>query len=320
MVSGRRRPTPVEQLLLRERDKWYRDAMRKLTPRPVSTFSIVVRDPETGDLGIATASKFLAVGAVVPYAAAGVGAVATQAHANTSFGPRAIAGLRSNIPLAQIHAAFEATDHDHPVRQYGMVDAGGNSLSFTGNECLDWAGGRKGEGYAVQGNLLAGPQVVEEAVAGYEMAHDQRFPERLLAALRAGDEAGGDRRGRQSAALLVVRENGGYGGFNDRLIDLRADDHDRPVGELERLLDIHRLYFDPPREEDVLAIEGDVLVRVQDVLVRSGYLSAARQVWDEESATALGRLAGTENLEERLFDDARIDRIALEYLEGKAGA
>lgn len=283
--------------------------------KPVSTFSIVARDPHTGDLGVATASKFLAVGAVVPYAVAEVGAVATQSFANTSYGPRTIAALQNNILLKFVHQAFEETDPEHAMRQYGLVDADGNTLTFTGADCHPWAGGKTGEGYAAQGNLLTGPEVIERLAEAFEGSREP-FPERLLAALLAGDEAGGDKRGRQSAALLVVREGGGYGGGNDRYLDLRVDDHPDPVPELRRLLGLQRLFFEPPNEGDGLEIRGDVATRLHHILVASGYLEDAG-TWDEASEAALRRLAGVENLEERMLERGRVDRVVLEHLEGK---
>lgn len=206
----------------------------------VSTFSLVARDAETGDLGIAVASKFLAVGAVVPYAVADIGAVATQSYANTSYGPRVIAALRVGVPLELVHEAFTATDPDHAKRQYGLVDAAGRSVTFTGSECQAWAGGVAGQGFAAQGNLLAGPQVIDAMVEAYASAEGP-LPERLMSALVSGEAAGGDRRGRQAAALLVVRADAGYGGMNDRYVDLRVDDDDAPTRRLQRLLELFRL-------------------------------------------------------------------------------
>ncbi|HKI56563.1 MAG TPA: DUF1028 domain-containing protein [Trueperaceae bacterium] len=279
----------------------------------VSTFSIVARDAATGDLGIAVASKFLAVGAVVPFAEADVGALATQSYANTGYGPRALAALRAGVPIDLIHEAFVATDDQHAMRQYGLVDAAGRSLSFTGDACHPWAGGVAREGVAAQGNLLAGPEVVGALIDTF-VAGTGSLAERLLAALAAGDAAGGDRRGRQGAALLVVRAGGGYGGFNDRYIDLRVDDDPRPVARLGALLGLHRLYFERPAEEDLVPLEGDTLARVTAVLQRAGKLPAGAG-WDARALRALKDLGGVENLEERLQHDDRIDRLALEHLE-----
>ena len=280
--------------------------------RAVHTFSIVARDAETGDLGVATASKFLAVGAVVPFAAAEVGAVATQSYANTSYGPRVIEALLAGIPLGLVDQALQATDEGIAQRQYGIVDADGEAVSFTGGCCHPWAGGVAKPGLAAQGNLLAGPEVIDALVAGYE-DHVGPFPECLLAGLLAADRAGGDRRGRQSAALVVVRSEGGYGGFNDRYIDLRVDDDPDPVPRLEGLLSLQRLYFERPRPEDVVAIEGEVEARLLAVLRAAG--RDAGEAWGETARTELRAVAGVENLEERIVDGDRVDRAVLAHLE-----
>ena len=284
--------------------------------QPVSTFSIVALDAASGDLGVATASKFLAVGGVVPFAEAGLGAVATQSYANTTFGPRTIMALRGGISLELIHQAFAESDAQHDERQYGLVDYRGHALTFTGSACHPWAGGRTGEGYAAQGNLLTGPEVVDALCDTFERTEGP-LSERLLAALAAADAAGGDKRGRQSAALLVVREAGGYGGFNDRYIDLRVDDHPAPVGELARLLELRQLYFERPGERDLLEIDAALAGRLQRVLVKAGRLPAVTNGWDDASEAALRELAGTENLEERLVEPGRVDKVVLGYLERK---
>lgn len=203
----------------------------------VATFSVVAFDADTGDLGVAVQSKFFAVGRVVPFAAAGVGAIATQAYANTTFGPRGLRLLRQGTGPQAVIDRLLADDPGRDGRQLGLVDAAGNTASFTGEGCLPWSGGRSGEGYTVQGNLLAGPEVVEAMAEAFE-AGSGDLASRLVAALAAGQAAGGDVRGRQSAALLVVREGAGYGGFDDRYIDLRVDDHETPIRELQRLLDV----------------------------------------------------------------------------------
>ena len=204
----------------------------------VSTFSIVGFDPETGDLGVAVQSKFFAVGRVVPFAAAGVGAVATQSYANTTYGPRGLEMLREGRSPEEVVETLLSDDDGRAQRQVGIVDATGATANFTGDACLSWAGDRSGANYTVQGNILAGPQVVDAMASTFESA-DGDLATRLLAALAAGQAAGGDARGRQSAALLVVREGAGYGGYDDRYIDLRVEDHETPIEELARLLDIH---------------------------------------------------------------------------------
>ena len=206
-----------------------------LTSPTSGTFSIVAFDPKTGDLGVAVASRVLAVGAVVPYAQAGVGAIATQAFANTTYGPKGLALLRKGLTPEQVLKRLLAEDKDREHRQVGIVDAKGRAAAFTGKKCLPWAGHLVGKGYAVQGNILAGEQVVKAMAQAFENTKGE-LAERLMAALEAGESAGGDARGKQSAALLVVRKGGGYGGFDDRYIDLRVDDHPEPVKELRRLL------------------------------------------------------------------------------------
>lgn len=284
-----------------------------------STFSVVGYDPETGDLGIAVASKFLAVGAVVPWARAGAGAVATQSYANTSFGPRGLELMASGVPAGEALARLLEGDPDRALRQVGMVDAQGRAATYTGEGCHPWAGGRTGPGYAVQGNLLTGPEVVDAMAAAFERARGP-LAERLLAALRAGDEAGGDRRGRQSAALLVVRERGGYGGFNDRYVDLRVDDHERPVEELQRLYGIWRLYFLPSPGVRRLPLQGDLLREVQEIMRALGhYRGPAHGIWDAQTRRAYAALIGDENFEERIPPDADwIDEEVLAYLRAKA--
>ena len=221
------------------------------------TFSIVARDPETGDLGIAIASRALAVGAVAPFARAGVGAISTQAMPNVTYGPDGLARLAGGEDAEAVLAALVAADRQGAFRQAGIVDAVGRAATYTGANCLDWAGGRTGAGVAVQGNILVGPAVVDDMLAAYEIAQGT-FPRRLLAALRAGDQAGGDSRGRQSAALLVVREKGGIGGLDDRWIDLRVDDHTDPCTELGRLLALHEKQSNLLDPDNLVAIGSAV--------------------------------------------------------------
>ena len=283
--------------------------------KPFNTFSIVARDPQTGDFGVAVASKFLAVGSAVAYAEANIGAVATQSYSNTTYGPRTLAALKANMTLESIHQAFAATDDNHALRQYGLLDSNGNSLTFTGEGCFPWAGGLSKPNLAIQGNLLAGPQVVETMLKTYEDS-TASFSKRLLAALLAGDEAGGDMRGKQSAALLVVKERGGYGGFDDCYIDLRVDDHALPIPELMRLLELRNLYFEKPTAENTLPIKEDIAQRLTRVLLHSGFLKASAP-WGQISEKALRDLAGVENLENRMLEAGLIDKVVLDYLEQK---
>ncbi len=292
---------------------------RTSPPGPlVATFSIVARDPATNDLGVAVASKFLAVGAYVPTAVAGVGAVATQAHVNTTFGFRAIDLMRAGSTPTSCVDTFRDQDDNFDVRQFGIVAADGASATYTGRGCHAWAGGVAGPNFAAQGNILTGPDVVDALV---KVIADESlpFPERLLTALSAADEAGGDRRGRQSASLLVVGEGKGYAGLTDRWIDLRVDDHPTPVTELGRLLELHRIYLDkpsaPPRE-----LSGDDISQLQAVLQRNDYLDRVPSgTWDEVTQKALESLFGVENLEERWLTGPRMDPVAWDHIQKKLG-
>lgn len=214
-------------------------------PPPVATFSIVAVDPATGEIGVAVQSKIVGVGAVVPFAKAGVGAIATQAYANVGYGPLGLMAMEAGMSPQETVALLTREDPLRAMRQVGLVSADGGSASFTGDECMDWAGGITGENFAVQGNILTGKEVVT-AMAGAFTASGGVLAERLLAALHAGQEAGGDSRGRQSAALLIVREGWGYGGLNDRFRDIRVDEHETPIRELERVYEMHRKLFPRP--------------------------------------------------------------------------
>lgn len=205
--------------------------------KPLSTYSIVAYDPETGDLGIGVQSAFLAVGAVAPFAAAGVGAIATQSYANTTYGPHGLALLKEDVPVQQIVKRLTEDDDRADFRQLGIVNARGEAAAFTGDGCHEWAGHIVGENFACQGNILVDEKTVQ-AMADSFTSSTGPLTRRLVAALAAAQEAGGDRRGQQSAALLVVREGAGYGGFDDKYCDLRVDDHPKPVDELERLLTV----------------------------------------------------------------------------------
>jgi uncharacterized Ntn-hydrolase superfamily protein len=213
---------------------------------PVATFSIAAFDPETKELGVAVQSKFIAVGAVVPWARAGVGAVATQAFANTTFGPRGLELLEKGVPPDEALVRLLEADRGRERRQVGLVNARGESATFTGSQCNAWAGGIAGENYCVQGNILAGEEVVKAMEKGFRQAGGD-LGDRLIAALQAGQDAGGDARGKQSAALLVVREGWGYAGLNDRYRDVRVDDHVEPIVELKRVYELHRRIFPPPK-------------------------------------------------------------------------
>src|SRR5215211_6485774 len=244
--------------------------MQKVT-KIIATFSIVGFDPETDSLGVAVQSKFLAVGSVVPWARAGVGAVATQAMANYNYGPWGLELMAQGNTADETVEDLISADEDREHRQIGVVDGRGRAATFTGSECFDWAGGVTGEHYAAQGNILVGGETVEAMARTYE-ATGGDLAARLLSALDAGQTAGGDSRGKQSAALLIVREGGGYGSDNDRVVDLRVDDHPDPIKELVRIRDLHTLYFGETMPEDVVVVDGEVRVQVAEALRRSGYV------------------------------------------------
>jgi uncharacterized Ntn-hydrolase superfamily protein len=284
------------------------------TDQIVATFSIVAFDLETESLGVAVQSKFLAVGSVVPWARAGVGAVATQAMANYNYGPRGLELMAEGNSAEQTVEALTSADDDREHRQVGIVDARGRASTFTGSECFDWAGGVTGEHYAAQGNILVGKETVEAMATVYEETEGD-LATRLLASLDAGQGAGGDSRGKQSAALLVVREGGGYGGDNDRVVDLRVDDHPEPIRELIRIRDLHTLYFGETSPQDVIAVDGDVRAEVAEALLRAGYLEGS-DAGDDDLFGALSAYIRTENFEEREQRRGYLDRAVLEYLKG----
>jgi uncharacterized Ntn-hydrolase superfamily protein len=281
------------------------------------TYSIVAFDPDEQAWGVAVASKFLAVGAVVSYAKAGAGAVATQALCKMSFGPDGLA------LMAQGKSAQETLDwllkHDPGAasRQVGMVDSRGSAASHTGSECMDWAGHRIGKGFACQGNILTGGDTLDAMVEAFTGAKGE-LADRLVAALLAGDTVGGDRRGKQSAAVIVARPGGGYGGDTDRYLDLRVDDDPEPVVKLQALLASHHLFFGRPRPEDLIPIDETIARELQALLIAQGYYKGTVSgIWDDASKQAFWNMVGSENLEERWNLDGetdKIDSVALNYL------
>ncbi len=280
----------------------------------LSTFSIVACDLRAGAWGVAVASKFPAVGAVVPWARAKVGAVATQALANTTFGPRGLELMAKGLSAPTALDRMLSRDPDREHRQVGLVDSRGRSASFTGKACNDWAGGHIGPGYAIQGNILTGVQVVGQMEHVFlETKGD--LPRRLLAALEAGSQAGGDRRGRQSAALYVVKAKAGYGGHNDRWIDYRVDDHLNPIPRLIELLELHELYFGKSPKSERIRLTGAALKDMQGIMRRLGYYTSSSTRYDETTRAAFRAFIGNENFEERADPEKGwIDGPVFEYL------
>jgi uncharacterized Ntn-hydrolase superfamily protein len=319
------------------------------------TFSIVALDPATGDLAVAVQSKFLAVGAVVPWASAGVGAVATQSFANVTYGPGALSRMASGMSASQALERLVNADPLRSQRQVGIVDAHGGAATHTGTACFAWAGGQTGPGFAAQGNILAGAGVVDGLVDTF-LAGGKPFPELLVACLQAADDAGGDRRGRESASLLIVRAGGGYGGGNDRWVDLRVDHHDDPIGELGRHLELQRLYLDRPAVEDLVPVDALRAADLRSMLTKLGAQPGGRfgavyqpmfpdaaatagagagadenaerpmtgtpgplpSNWDDAWQGALTDWQGVENLEERTAAPGWIDPRVLAVLRSKA--
>ena len=270
----------------------------------VATYSIAACDLEAEQWGVATQSKFLAVGSVVPWAEPQVGAIATQAYANPRYGPDGLALLREGLSAEDVVERLTAADEGREHRQLGVVDAQGRGATFTGAECMDWAGGIAGSRFAAQGNILVGEETVAALATTFTATSGRPLAERLLECLAAAQAAGGDRRGQQSAALLVVERDGGYAGLSDTLVDLRVDDHETPVAELARLYRTHDLLFGKTREW--VDVDDELRAELQDRLARLGYTG------DLEDAFAAW--TGTENLEERVDGVERVDAVVLEEL------
>lgn len=290
---------------------------RRIVP---STFSIVAHDPEAHEWGIAVQSKFLAVGAVVPWAQAGAGAVATQSYANTSFGPDGLALMAKGYSAEEALGQLIAQDEGRAQRQAGLVDAHGSAATYTGDECHAWAGGLTGKHYAAQGNILVSAATVESMAKTFEEARGE-LADRLVAALAAGQAAGGDRRGQQSASVLVVRPEGGYGGYNDRYLDLRIDDDPAPIERLQALVDLHHLFFKPPAPGEMIAIEGELARDAQRILQWAGYYDGPiTGEYDPPTQKAMRALIGDENFEER-FDEGKglISSQVMDVLRQKFG-
>ena len=274
------------------------------TTPPVATYSICACDLEAGQWGVATQSKFLAVGSVVPWAEPHVGAIATQSYANPRYGPDGLALLREGLSAAEAIDRLTGTDDDRALRQVGIVDGLGRAASFTGEECHEWAGGRVGTGYAAQGNILVSAATVDALAETFEATEAASLAERLLDCLAAAQEAGGDRRGQQSAALLVVQRDGGYAGLSDSLVDLRIDDHEQPVAELRRLYGAHQALFGVTPRSQWVSVDAELRTEIEQRLATLGY-------------ERLEDWAGVENLEERVDGMDAVDPVVLAELRSK---
>jgi uncharacterized Ntn-hydrolase superfamily protein len=272
----------------------------------VATYSIAACDLETGQWGVATQSKFLAVGSVVPWAEPHVGAIATQAYANPRYGPDGLALLREGLSAEETVDRLTSADDDSAQRQLGVVDARGRGATFTGEECMDWAGGIVGPCFAAQGNILVGEETVAALASSFEASAGRPLAERLIQCLAAAQAAGGDRRGQQSAALLVVERDGGYARLSDTLVDLRVDDHATPITELARLYDAHSLLFGQTPRGEWVQLDDELRDEVQERLQQLGY--------DGELDHAFNAWAGAANLEERVDGVEQIDPVVLAEL------
>ena len=278
-----------------------------MVPDPVvATYSIVACDLAAGQWGVAVQSKFLAVGSVVPWAEPHVGAIATQSYANPRYGPDGLALLREGRTAEEVVEALTAADEGRDERQVGVVDGAGKAATYTGTACHEWAGGRTGDGYAAQGNILVSAATVDALAATFESNSHLELAERLIECLAAAQAAGGDRRGQQSASLLVVEKDAGYAKLSDTIVDLRVDDHERPITELNRLFSLHEQLFGATPEEDWVEVDGPLRQELEERLAQLGY--------DGDLAGAFGDWAGAANLEERIDGVERIDPIVLEAL------
>lgn len=288
-------------------------------PRLVSTFSIVARDPANGDLGVAVQSKFPNVRAVVPFAKAGVGAVATQSFSNSDYGTRGLALLELGTVPEEALAIVGRGDADKEDRQVGIVDARGRSATFTGKRCFAWAGGRRGENYAIQGNILVSEATVDAMEKAF-LGTRGPLASRLLESLRAGAEAGGDRRGRQSAALVVARAGASYDGKSDQYIDISVYDAPDPIAEIFRLYELQKIHFERSDPKDVIPITGKDALYIQRLLAKKGFHKGRTDgVWDEASTRALADYMGWENYDTRIRRDGRIDRTILDLIRRVEG-
>ncbi len=267
----------------------------------VATYSIAACDLDASQWGVAVQSKFLAVGSVVPWAEPHVGAIATQAYANPRYGPEGLALLRDDVPADEVVKRLTDADDGRNERQLGVVDRHGRSASYTGSECLDWAGHRNGDCYAAQGNILVGKETVDALAATFEATAGRPLAERLIECLAAAQLAGGDSRGQQSASLLIVEPDGGYAKLSDVVVDLRVDDHERPIEELQRIHTLHEQLFGVTPRDRWLPLEGELRGEVDERLRKLGFDSL--ETW-----------SGVANLEDRVDGEDAIDPVVLAAL------
>jgi len=283
--------------------------------KQINTFSIVAYDPNSGEFGIAVQSKFLACAALVSWAKGGVGAIATQSLANLDYGDVGLKLLEKGYSAEKVLETLLALDDDPSCRQVGIVDRNGNAAAYTGDACAPWCGHITGENYTCQGNILVGEETVIKMSEDFEKNTHLLLAERLVSALAAGQQAGGDSRGQQAAGLLIVKENGSYGGYTDKVIDLRVDDDPKPIDKLSRLLSLHRIYFGETKPEDILNIDQAVCKKMQIALAhRSFYKGEIHGQYDEATKKAFCDFCHFENFEERYFEGDRIDQVVLDYL------
>jgi uncharacterized Ntn-hydrolase superfamily protein len=275
----------------------------------VSTFSIVAADLDADQWGVAVQSKFLAVGSVVPWAEPHVGAIATQAYANPRYGPNGLQLLREGLSAQEAVDRLTADDEGRDHRQLGIVDGKGDAATYTGKECMDWAGGRTGAGYAAQGNILVSGETVDAMAESFEGSVGQPLAERLIDCLAAAQAAGGDSRGQQSSALLVVERDAGYGQLSDIVVELRVEDHERPIEELRRIYVLHDEIFGSTPREKWLDVDEALGAELRERLAKLGY--------DGDLSEAFPTWAGKENLEDRVDGIEQIDPVVLDALRSR---
>jgi len=279
-----------------------------MAKRVVATYSIVAVDVDAEQWGVAVQSKFLSVGSVVPWAEPHVGAVATQAYANPRYGPNGLALLREGLSAQEVVDRLTSEDEGRDHRQLGVVDAKGNAATYTGKECMDWAGGRTGEGYAAQGNILVSGETVDAMAESFE-GSSGLLAVRLIDALAAAQAAGGDSRGQQSSALLVVQQDGGYAGMSDTVVELRVEDHELPIEELRRIYTLHDEIFGTTPRRMWLDVDDELAAELRERLAKLGY--------EGELGDAFTRWTGKENLEDRVDGIEQIDPVVLEALRSR---